>query len=220
VLDVGAGTGVASVALVAKGALPLAMDLSHDMLAYGAAARPPCAVADVRALPLAAGAVDDSVAAFVLNHLVDPRTGLAELVRVTRRKGVVLACVYSNASRSQVRDVVDETARKNGWQTPDWYVHLKTCATLLLGSADGMRRAAAAAGLIDVAVDEVAVDVGVTEPAHLVNYRFGQAQFSAWSVRIGSAAAEEVRQHAIETIRPIMRPYRPLVVFLTASVHT
>ena len=60
------------------------MDLSFGMLAWDAAARPPGAVADIRALPLAAQSVDDDAAAFVLNHLTDPSAGLAELARVTR----------------------------------------------------------------------------------------------------------------------------------------
>ena len=84
VLDAGAGTGAASAALRRRGARPLAVDLSAGMLEWHAASRPPCAVADIRALPLAASSVDDAVAAFVLNHLTDPRAGLAELARVTR----------------------------------------------------------------------------------------------------------------------------------------
>src|SRR5581483_2791892 len=76
VLDIGAGTGVASQALRSVGARPIAVDLSYDMLAYASAARPPSTVADVRALPLADRSVDGAVAAFVLNHLHDPERGL------------------------------------------------------------------------------------------------------------------------------------------------
>jgi hypothetical protein len=68
-----------------------------------------------------------------------------------------------------------------------------------------------------IIVDEVAVEVGVTEAEQLVNYRFGQAHFADWLARIGAAAAEEIRRHAIEAVRPAMRPYRPIVVFLAAS---
>ncbi len=75
VLDAGAGTGAASSALNAQHARALATDLSAGMLAWDAAARPPCAVADIRALPLADGSVDDAVGAFVLNHLTDPCPG-------------------------------------------------------------------------------------------------------------------------------------------------
>ncbi|HEY5025989.1 MAG TPA: hypothetical protein VII76_13520 [Acidimicrobiales bacterium] len=79
-----------------------------------------------------------------------------------------------------------------------------------------MGRAAKAAGLIDVAVEERAVDVGVTEPEQLVEYRFGQAQFTTWLNQIGTQRAAEVRQRAADAARPIMRPYRPTVVFLSA----
>jgi ubiquinone/menaquinone biosynthesis C-methylase UbiE len=67
-------------------ARPIAMDLSFGMLAWDAAARPLGAVADIRALPLAAQSADDAVAAFVLNHVTDPSGGLGELARVTRRR--------------------------------------------------------------------------------------------------------------------------------------
>ena len=79
VLDAGAATGAASSALTAQRAAVLAVDLSAGMLAWSAATRPPCAVADIRALPLAGGSVDDVVAAFVLNHLAEPVAGLSEL---------------------------------------------------------------------------------------------------------------------------------------------
>jgi ubiquinone/menaquinone biosynthesis C-methylase UbiE len=46
-------------------------------------------------------------AAFVLNHLTDPSTGLTELARVTRPGGAVLAAVFSNTSRDPARDKID-----------------------------------------------------------------------------------------------------------------
>ena len=77
------------------------------MLAWNARAGPPGAVADIRALPLADDSVDDVVAAFVLNHLTDPSAGLAELARVTRPGGTVLATVFASTSRSAARDRID-----------------------------------------------------------------------------------------------------------------
>ena len=217
VLDAGAGTGAVSSALTARRAHPVAMDLSADMLAWNARARPPCAVADIRALPLAAGRVDAAVAAFVLNHLVQPSAGLAELARVTRAGGAVLAAVFSNASRSQARDRVDAVAQDAGWQVPDWYADLKTTAVPILGTAGAMRAAANVAGLAGIAVEERPVDVGVTEPEQLVSYRLGQAPFAGWLDRIGPRRAKEIASHAADAIRPIMQPYRPIVVFLAAS---
>jgi SAM-dependent methyltransferase len=218
VLDCGAGTGAAGSALADLGARTLATDFSREMLSWDAAARCPATVADIRALPLVADAVDDSVAAFVLNHLVDPATGFAELKRVTRPGGALLAGVFGNAGRNQARDLVDETARHAGWREPEWYLELKAGATPILGTAAAMARAATAAGLTVAVVDERAVDVGVTEPEQLVDYRLGQANFAAWLARIGPDRTDEVRRHAIEVVRPVMRPYRPIVVFLAALI--
>jgi ubiquinone/menaquinone biosynthesis C-methylase UbiE len=218
VLDAGAGTGVASAALADLGARPVAVDFSFDMLAWNARARPPAAVADVCRLPLRNDSVDDTVAAFVYNHLTQPELALAEATRVTRPGGSLLACVYANASRSDVRDVLDEAARAEGWHVPDWYLQIKQTATPLLGAAENMARAAKRAGLVDVVADERPVDVGVTEPEQLVDYRLGQAHFAAWLDTLGSEHAHEVRDRLAEAIRPIMVPYRPIVVFLSALI--
>jgi SAM-dependent methyltransferase len=218
VLDAGAGTGAASTAVADRGADPIAVDYSHDMLTWHSTARPPAAVADVCALPFADRAFDDTVAAFVLNHLLGPADGFAELVRVTRPGGAVLACVYSNGSHSEARDRIDAVAQAEGWEVPHWYVEIKASATPLLGTASNMTSAARAAGLVDVDVREGLIDVGVTEPEQLVDYRFGQAHFAAWLDEIGDARGEEVRRRAADAVRPIMRPYRPIVVFLAALV--
>ena len=218
VLDAGAGTGAASRALAAQRAKAIAMDLSFGMLAWDAAARPPSAVADIRALPLAAHAVDDAVAAFVLNHLTDPSAGLAELARVTRPGGAVLATVFSTTSRDPARDRIDAVAQDAGWQVPGWYTELKATAMPILGTAVAMAAAARAAGLTGVSTQERPVDVGVTRPEQLVSYRLGQPLFASWLDHIGPARAERLADQAAQTIRPIMRPYRPVVVFLAAQV--
>jgi SAM-dependent methyltransferase len=218
VLDAGAGTGAASSALAARHARALALDLSADMLAWNAAARPPSAAADIRALPLADDSVDDAIAAFVLNHLTDPVSGLAELTRVTRPGGAVLAAVFGNDSRSEARDRIDATAVTAGWKVPGWYAELKTTAAPILGSRQGMSSAAREAGLTDVHAEERPVDVGVTTPEQLVRYRFGHPIFGGWLDAIGTARADAVAAAAARAIRADMQPYRPVVVFLSALV--
>jgi SAM-dependent methyltransferase len=218
VVDAGAGTGAATAALAVAGAYPIAMDLSLDMLAWNATSRPPSAVADICALPLSDGCVDDVVAAFVLNHLVDPGLGFGELVRVTRPGGAVLAAVFSTSSRSAVRDQIDDVAAAAGWRAPGWYLDLKAMAVPLLGTAAAMTSAARMACLIDPLVVERPVDVGMTRPEELVDYRFGQAQFAVWLDQMGPRGGEEIRARAIDIVRPIMQPYQPIVVFLVATV--
>ena len=218
VLDAGAGTGVASTALAKIGARPVEMDLSLDMLAWDASHRPPAVVADVTRLPLGDGSIDDIVAAFVYNHLTCPELALAEAVRVTRPGGALLACVYSNTSHSEVRDAIDEAARGEGWCIPAWYLEIKQTATPLLGTAEDMERVATQAGLVDVHVDERAVDVGVTKAEQLVDYRLGQAHFAGWLNSLDPGRVEEIRDRLVDLIRPVMVPYRPIVVFLSALV--
>jgi SAM-dependent methyltransferase len=218
VLDAGAGTGVASTALADLGARPVAVDLSADMLSWDGHRRPPAAVADVTLLPLSDDAVDDTVAAFVYNHLTQPQLALAEAARVTRPGGALLACVYANASRSEVRDAIDQAARAEGWNTPGWYIDIKQKAAPLLGTAEAMAQVAREAGLNDVAVDERTIDVDVTEPEQLVDYRLGQAHFGTWLDALEPGRTKEVRDRLVESIRPIMVPYRPIVVFLRALI--
>jgi ubiquinone/menaquinone biosynthesis C-methylase UbiE len=217
VLDVGAGTGAVSAALATIGAHAIAVDRAFDMLTWAAQSRPPCAVADIRALPLPDDGVDATVAAFVLNHLAQPADGLAELLRVTAPGGPVLATVFSNSSRSEARDQVDVVAQQAGWQVPDWYADLKTIAMPVLGTAAAMRAAAHAAGLAHVVVEERPVGVGITTAEQLVRYRLGQPLFATWLDHIGPAAAERFAAAAADAVRPLMEPYRPIVVFLAAT---
>ncbi len=216
VLDAGAGTGAATAALRSRGAHVLATDLSPAMLTWQAATRPPCAVADIRRLPLPANSVDDSVAAFVLNHLTDPATGLAELARVTRPGGAVLAAVFANDSHSTPRDLIDAAAAAAGWTPPTWYREMKLAAAPILGTATAMAAAARAAGLAQVRAEQRSVDVGLTEPHQLVRYRLGHATFASWLDAIGPERAAAFATKAEQAVGDAMEPYQPSVVFLRA----
>ena len=83
VLDVGTGPGVVAAAALARGAVVTAVDASPEMAALATAA---CPGADVRIavlpeLPFADGSFDAVVGNFVINHLGDAASGLAELQR-------------------------------------------------------------------------------------------------------------------------------------------
>jgi hypothetical protein len=82
-----------------------------------------------------------------------------------------------------------------------------------------MERTAQISGLDDIVVSEQAVDVGVSDPEKLVAYRLGQANFSEWLDQVEPEQRKEIRLRLVDAIRPVMRPYRPLVVFLSALVR-
>ena len=218
VLDVGAGTGAGSAALRSAGARPVAVDLSHDMLAWDRSSRPPSAVSDVLALPFPADSFDDVVAAFVLNHLVEPVAGLRELARVTSNRGAILATAYSTQSASEARERVDDVARSQGWEPPGWYVSLKSSMAPLVGSAASMQAVAREAGLAHAVAGERPVDTGVRTAGELVDYRFGQAHYAEVLASLTAGETDALRRAALAAAEPVMEPYRPIVVFLTAIV--
>jgi SAM-dependent methyltransferase len=100
-LDVGCGPGALTAQLVERlgaGAL-WAIDPSASFVA---ATRARCPGVDVRAgaaeqLPFADDTFDAALAQLVVHFMTDPVAGLAEMARVTRRGGVVAACVWDHA---------------------------------------------------------------------------------------------------------------------------
>ena len=215
-LDLGAGTGLVSEALITAGARPIAVDRSPDMLRWRHAHRPPAVLADATRLPLRTGAMHDAFAAFLLNHLPDPVPALRELARVTRPGGSVLATVYANSGVSDARDRVDEIAVEHGFRWPEWYLRVKFEWAPRLGTVTAMTAAARAAGLVAARSVEYAAEVGLDRAEDLVDYRFHQAHCREWISGLSAAERAALRAAAIAAVEPIMRPYRPRVVRLVA----
>lgn len=95
-LDVGTGTGTVAVLAAERGASVVAVDPDEDMLAV---ARPKDSrVTYVNAalplLPFPDAAFHAVTANFVINHVGDPRAALAEMVRVTRPKGILAVTIW------------------------------------------------------------------------------------------------------------------------------
>ncbi len=216
VLDAGAGTGAAGSVLSALGARVVESDLEVTMLDHARSARPAAAAADVAALPFRSAAFDAVVAAFVLNHVAVPAAGLAELARVTRPGGFVLASTFA-ASRSPVKEAFDNAARRHGWQSPAWHevVSARQAAFSTIAHA---RAAAREARLVDVSVTEAAVDVGVDDPESIVRYRLGMPQYAAWLGELDGGDRDCMVADAISAIEDLGEPFRPLVIELVARV--
>jgi hypothetical protein len=84
--------------------------------------------------------------------------------------------LIGDVARLPVRDrAVDDVL------AADWYLEFKATTAPEVGSAEAMAEVADAAPLVDVEVEERAVDVAIDSAADLVDYRLGQAQQAGWS---------------------------------------
>ena len=216
VLDAGAGTGAAGSVLTALGARVVESDIEPTMLGHARAERPAAVAADVAGLPFRSGVFDAVVAAFVLNHVSVPAAALVELARVTQSGGFVLASTFA-ASRSAVKEVFDATARRHGWSSPGWH-EIVSARQAAFSTIAHVRAATRDAGFADVAVFEAAVDVGVDDPASLVRYRLGMAQYAAWLDKLDDGARERMVAEAIAAIEDLGETFQPVVIELVARV--
>lgn len=175
-LDVGAGTGAATRSVLAAGAAAVvAVDAALGMLVHEARRRPPAAVGDAMALPFAASAFDAAVAAFSLNHLGDPASGLREMARVTRRGGPLLVASYAADDTHPVKAAVEAALAARGWAPEPWYLALRDEAAPRLATPELVAAAADAAG-IDACVELVGVPFVELTAHDLVAWRLGLAQ--------------------------------------------
>lgn len=205
VLDVGAGTGAGSRALRSAGARPIATDVASGMLRAATPATP-SAVADARALPIADAAVDGYLAAFCLNHLVDPEVALREAVRVVRPTGPILVTAYAADDHHPVKAAVETAAAEAGWRAPRWAEVVRADATPLLATVDGALAVAALVPLRGPRAEAITVDFGDLGPAALVAWRLGMAQMAPFVRRLDPDA----RSHLVTRARALLGDAPPL----------
>ena len=196
VLDVGAGTGAATRAVLAAGAgSVVAVDAAFGMLAHHAGDRPPAALADIVGLPFADSTFDGAVAAFSLNHLSEPVAGLREMARVTRRGGPLLVASYAVDDGHPVKAIVEATLSARGWTPDPWLVAMRR-ATAALATVEHGTAAAVAAGL-DASVEVVHVPFPDLEGRDLVDWRLGLAQHAPFVAQLAPAERHAVTADAV-----------------------
>ncbi len=98
VLDGGTGTGSVAAVAASYGAEVTAVDSDEAMLAAASNRLPQatCLAADVTDLPFPDGRFDVVLANFVVNHLDDPRAGMAELSRVLAGDGALALTIWAS----------------------------------------------------------------------------------------------------------------------------
>lgn len=178
VLDLGAGTGAASLAAARLGAHVIAVDVAIPMLSATKAAGVRAVAGDAQALPFAKNCFDVVIAAFSLNHLPDPAPGLREAARVLRPGGGLVVGAFAADDTHPAREVVDSVATAHGWAPPEWHAALQANATPLLATVDRSAAVAKSVGLGDVVVTNVRVPFPALAVRDLVEWRLGMAHLA------------------------------------------
>jgi len=116
VLDVGCGPGALTAELVLRlgPAAVSAVDPSEPFVAAARTRYPGVEVlqASAEQLPFPDQAFDAALAQLVVHFMSDPVAGLAEMARVTRRDGVVAACVWDHGGGQGPLSLFWEAARE------------------------------------------------------------------------------------------------------------
>ena len=219
-VDIGAGAGAVSLALLAAGASVVAVDGSVEMLLAAEKALPGLTtiVADATDLPFDEDSFDGATSGFCLNHLPVPHLLLREAARVVRPRGHVLASTFAAGKEQRAKYVVERVARRWGWKQPAWYGAYQR-ATRLTDSVDGLKRAARLAGLVQIQVHAVEVDTGLRTAADLVRWRLGMAGFSEFLQGLGRKERAGLAADAeAELRRPSPEPLRREVLIVSSRV--
>ena len=197
VLDVGAGTAVASDAALALGARrAVATDIAEQMLRRR---HPPtlAAVADAARMPFGDDTFDLVVGSFCLGHLPDPGAALIEWRRVG---SATLASAFAPGPSHPAKAAVDAAMERFGFVPPPWYERLKNETEPVVEDTATFEALAAAAGHRNVSITQLTVDTGLRTPAEIVAWRLSMAQLAPFVANLPPAKREEARQAAEEAV--------------------
>jgi SAM-dependent methyltransferase len=115
-LDVACGSGVATAAAAARGAVVTGIDFSAAMLAEARTAHPMLGFlqGDAEALPCADAAYDAVVANFGLHHVPRPAQALAEARRVLATGGRIAFSFWADPAQNLAWKLVQDAVRRHG----------------------------------------------------------------------------------------------------------
>ncbi len=156
VLDVGCGPGALTTELVGRlGPYAVAaVDPSEPFVAAARERHPGVSVerAPAEHLPFPDQAFDAALAQLVVHFMADPVAGLSEMARVTRKHGVVAACVWDHAGGQGPLSLYWEAARELDPEVED--------ESELAGAREGhLTELFEAAGLHEIEETHLAVSV-------------------------------------------------------------
>jgi SAM-dependent methyltransferase len=205
VLDVGCGPGALTAELVHRvgPAAVSAVDPSEPFVAAARERHPQVSVqrASAEQLPFPDDAFDAALAQLVVHFMSDPGLGVAEMRRVTRRDGVVAACVWDHAGGQGPLSAFWEVATGLDANVED--------ESSLVGARKGdLADLFASAGLRDV--EETALSVSLEHPSFedwWEPFTFGVGPAGVYVAGLDSERRARLREHCREAL-----PEAPFVV--------
>jgi SAM-dependent methyltransferase len=211
VLDVGCGPGALTAELVERvgPAAVSAVDPSEPFVAAARERHPKVSVtrASAEQLPFPDKTFDAALAQLVVHFMSDPSAGVAEMRRVTRRDGVVAACVWDHAGGQGPLSAFWEVATELDPDVAD--------ESALVGSREGdLAQLFESAGLRDV--EETALSVSLEHPSFdewWEPFTFGVGPAGDYVAGLDSERRAHLREHCREAL-----PDAPFV--LTARAWT
>ena len=205
VLDVGCGPGALTAELVRRvgPAAVSAVDPSEPFVAAAQERHPGVSVrrAAAEQLPFGDQAFDAALAQLVVHFMADPVVGLSEMARVTRRDGVVAACVWDHAGGQGPLSLFWEAARALDPDVED--------ESQLAGAREGhLAQLSQAAGLHEI--EESALSVSVEHPSFedwWEPFRLGVGPAGSYAAGLDAKRQAQLRELCRE-----MLPAAPFVV--------
>jgi SAM-dependent methyltransferase len=201
VLDVGCGPGSLTTELVARVGAPgvAAVDPSEPFVTAARERHPGVRVeqASAESLPFPDETFDAALAQLVVHFMSDPVAGLHEMARVTRKEGVIAACVWDHAPGGQgPLTVFWEAARELDPEAVD--------ESTLAGARKGqLRELFEAAGLTKV--EETELTASVEHPSFedwWEPYTLGVGPAGSYAVGLGADRQAALRERCREKLPP------------------
>jgi len=209
VLDVGAGTGVASrIAREGGAAKVVGIDISPRMVTASRDAYV-AVLADAAALPFGTASFDLVIAACCLGHLPDPARAVREARRVAT---AIVASAFEPGWTHPAKAAVDDALVPFGYRPPAWYLRFKQHTETLVGDPAGLASLAAAAGYDSVEVRTLPVATGLDTSAGLAAWRLGMAHLAPFMRTLAPAQQEQARLAAEAAVLGAPPLVIPLVV--------
>lgn len=219
VLDIGAGTGAVSRAVIRLGGRATAVDSADDMVAHMRAHGLTAVSGDLLSLPFDDRAFGGAVAAFSISHVDDPVRALQEARRVVRAGGVVMAGLFAARPANVSKEIVDGVAEQFGFVPPSWYQRLKRDLEPMTNTPQGLSATAGRAGLDDILIVEREVSTGIRGPAEVVASRIGMAHLAPFVATLDSTRRAEFIAAAVAAVARNPQPLRPVVLIMSGRVR-